>query len=154
MRKFTTTTVSIAAGVLLLGACSNGGDTAEASGTGRSQGSSEGSAATFCTGAQALYQQFSSAGITDPTSPAMQEVFATAHALEPPAAIADDWSLILDQVEPVVTGQVDASDPVVMQQLTEDAVANAAVYERVGTYIGKTCGISSEAVPTTVLAGG
>lgn len=149
MRRTMTTTVSLVAGALLLGACSGSDPSAEAA---EAPGSESAEAvAAFCDGARALYDQFISAGINDPANPAVQEVFAAAQELSPPAEIAVDWQTILDSLEPLVSGQVDVQDPAAMAQFGQEAAANAAAYERVGTYSNQTCGIGPSA--TTIPPG-
>lgn len=135
MSKLTTTMSSLLAGAMLVGACGGDGEgPAQASGTTSSP--RESAAAEFCAGANALYSQFVSAG-TDPATGAMQEVFASAERLTPPGEIAADWQLILDSLAPLVNGDVNVDDPAVMEQVT----ANAAAYQRVGSYVSTTCGI-------------
>jgi hypothetical protein len=145
--RITMTTVSSAlavTGALLTAACGGGGggggDSAEAAGT-TEQESEADVVEAFCDGAQALYDQFLAAEGSDPTGPAMQEVYTGATELTVPEVIAADWRTILESLEPLMTGQVDVSDPAALQELNEEAAANAAVYERVGTYINENCDI-------------
>jgi hypothetical protein len=142
MRKMMTTMSSLLAGAMLLGACGGGEGPAEASET--TSGERGDAAAVFCAGAEALYDQFVSAG-TEPSSAAMQEVFASAQRLTPPDEIAADWRLILDSLGPLVAGQVNVDDPAAMEQVA----ANAAAYQRVGSYVGDTCGMEEATTTTT-----
>lgn len=150
MRKpMKTAASSILAGGLLLAAACSGGGSATESETAADEPSAElATTAQFCDEAQALYDQFVTAGVSDPTSPAVQEVFAEAKRLTPPDVIAEDWNTILASLEPLVTGQVNLQDPAALEQVNQQAVANAAAYERVGTYTNETCGIG--ATSTTV----
>jgi hypothetical protein len=138
------------AGALLAAACGGGGGSAEAAET-TEQDTAAGVEA-FCDGAQDLYDQFTVAGADDPTSPAMREVYDGARGLTPPEEIAADWRTILDSIEPLMTGEVDVNDPTAMLELTEQATANAAVYERVGTYVGENCDIQPATTTTVATA--
>ncbi|MGH9209423.1 MAG: hypothetical protein ACRD2C_01930 [Acidimicrobiales bacterium] len=132
---------------MLVAACSGDGGSAEASGTTESE--PDDTVEVFCSGAQALYDQFVSAGASDPTSPAMQDVYAGARSLDAPDEIAADWQLILDSLEPLMTGQVDIDDPAAMRELNTQATANAPAYDRVGTYVGENCEIEAATTTTT-----
>jgi hypothetical protein len=138
----TTTVSSVIAGALLLAACGGGGGGGSAQASERDD-AGEDPAATFCAGAQALYDQFLAAGNSAPTSPAMQAVYATAESLEPPEDIAADWQTVVDAMTPVMTGQVDIADPAVAQEFNESLAANAESYQRVGRYVGDVCGIGA-----------
>jgi hypothetical protein len=136
-----TVTVLAAAGVLLAGACSNGDGSkaAAASESGAKATSSE----RFCDSAQALYDELENAGAADPSSPAVQAVYAEARELAAPEEIAGDWTEVLDSIEPLVSGQVDLDDPAAMAAMTERAAGAADAFQRTGTYFEEECGFGS-----------
>jgi hypothetical protein len=138
-----TVTVLAAAGVLLAGACSNGDGSKAAAAS-----EDEAEAATserFCASAQALYDELESAGATEPSSPAVQAVFAEAQQLTAPTDIAGDWAEVLDALQPLVSGEVDLNDPAAMAAITDRTARAADAFQRTGAYFEEECGFG----PTT-----
>jgi hypothetical protein len=144
----TTITALALAGVLSAGACGGNDDKAagadkassEESGDAAASAEKTGSAA-FCASAKSLYDQLTTAGSADPTSPEVQAVFAEAQALEAPPEIADDWKAILDLlVAPVVRGELDVKDPAGASALAERAAQVGDSLQRTGTYFETECG--------------
>lgn len=145
-----TITALALAGVLAASACGGNDDKAAAdSDKATTEKSSDGAAtakkagaATFCASARSLYDQLtSSSSGAAATSPAVQEVFAKAKALEAPAEIAADWQTVLDTlVEPVVTGQINVNDPAGAQAITERAGQIGDALQRTGAYFDTECG--------------
>jgi hypothetical protein len=136
-----TVTVLAAAGALLAGACSNGdGGKAAAASEAEAEATT---AERFCSSAHALYEQLESAGATDPSSPAVQAVFESAQQLVAPDEIADDWDQVLDTLEPLVSGEVDLTDPNAMAAITQRTAHAADAFERTGTYFEEECDFGS-----------
>lgn len=138
-----TVTVLAAAGVLLAGACSNG-DGSEAAAASES-GSKATTSERFCNSAKALYDELENAGAADPSSPAVQAVFADAQQLVAPDEIASDWTEVLDSIEPLVSGQIDLNDPAAMATMTDRAAEAAGAFQRTGAYFEEECGFGSTA---------
>ena len=136
-----TLTALAAAGVLLAGACSNGdGSKAAAASEGDAKATTS---EQFCASAHALYDELESAGATDPSSPAVQAVFEDAQQLVAPDEIADDWDQVLDSLEPLVSGEVDLTDPNAMASITQRTAQAADAFERTGAYFEEECDFGS-----------
>jgi hypothetical protein len=156
-----TVTALAAAGVLLAGACSSGdGNKAAAASDGSTKAATS---EQFCSSAKALYDQLQTAGATDPSSPAVQSVFAEARDLNAPDEIASDWREVLDALEPLVDGEVDLNDPAGVATLTDRTAEAADSFQRTGQYFEQKCGFGSTttapgaaptATPTTASATG
>jgi hypothetical protein len=139
-----TLTALAAAGVLLAGACSNGdGSTPAAASEGSDADAKATTSERFCASAHALYGELESAGASDPSSPAVQAVFADARNLVAPDEIASDWARVLDALEPLVSGEVDLTDPNAMASITQRTAQAAEAFERTGTYFEEECGFGS-----------
>ena len=142
-----TVTALAAAGVLLAGACSSGdGNKAAAASDADAKGDTS---AVFCSSAEALYSELENAGAADPSSPAVQAVFADARELVAPDEIAADWTEVLDAIEPLVSGQVDLNDPAAMASITDRTAQAADAFQRTGAYFEDECGFGG----TTTTAG-
>jgi len=132
--KWTTTAAAAIGGALLLAACGGGdGGSQEASRSSRAEGRRDlaSTEATFCKGAKKIYEGFTAGGQSAGKG---EELFETARALEAPAAIADDWQITLDALEPLV-------NPTAHPDVDLQTAQETGVLDRVGTYIGTTCGI-------------
>jgi hypothetical protein len=131
------------AGVLAAGACGGNDSKADARPTGKAATPAKETttAADFCSDAKSLYDQLSTSGAQDPTSPQVKAVFAKAKALQAPKEIASDWNAILDQlIAPVVTGQLDIKDPQGANQLASKAAQLGSALQHTGTYFHTKCG--------------
>lgn len=151
--------------VLTAGACGGGGnddsaaatsdDKAESADAASRDGASTGSESdsesgpgeageSFCENANALYDQLTSAGASDPTSPEVQAVLDEAKALDAPDEIQADWTAVLDTlVAPVVSGEIDVDDPEGSAELTQRAADLGAGLQRIGTYFETECGFGT-----------
>jgi hypothetical protein len=127
------------AGALLVGAlglpaaaCSGGGGdqaAAEPAESAREEG--------FCSAAQQLYDQFTQANVSDPTSPEARRVYERAQRLEPPSEIAEAWEQSMTVLGPIVRGEVDMNDPAQVAEVGEQAAEIDG--ELLETYFAEAC---------------
>lgn len=136
------------AGALLVGAL--GLTAAACSGGGGGQAAAEpaepAGAEAFCSSAKRLYDQFTQANVSDPTSPEARRVYDEASQLEPPAEIADAWNESLAVLGPIVRGEVDMNDPAQVAELGEQAAEiDGQVLE---SYFAEECPVGATTAAT------
>jgi hypothetical protein len=158
--------LSVVAALALLTACggSDGDDTAASTSSSSSSAAetSESGAAdpAFCTQAAALLAEVTPAvtGPGDPATlaPTLAQAVTDAQAIEPPPAIADDWSALSAGLEQFATAAaaVNPGDTASVAQFTQlkaqllGQLAGPA--GNVQTFLGQECGLSTgSATPTS-----
>ena len=121
---------------------------------------SGGSGGDFCSDIEAAGEELQEISedpdLTDPETAlgATEETLETLQSIDPPAEIADDWSLVVSYIEGVADGlrDLDATDPAGMVQQLEELGAELeqqfAAFEEAGTridqYLRDECGITVE----------
>ena len=156
--------LTVVAAVALLTAC-GGSDDDTAGSTSSSSSSaatseSGASDAAFCTQAAELLAEVTPAvtGSGDPTTlaPTLAQAVTDAQAIEPPAAIADEWSALTDGLDQFATAAaaVNPSDAASVEQFAQlkaqllGQLAGPA--GSVQTFLGQKCGLSTgSAAPTS-----
>ncbi|HVD29059.1 MAG TPA: hypothetical protein VNC79_11260 [Mycobacteriales bacterium] len=156
--------LTVVAAVALLTAC-GGSDDDTAGSTSSSSSSaatseSGASDAAFCTQAAELLAEVTPAvtGSGDPTTlaPTLAQAVTDAQAIEPPAAIAEQWSALTDGLEQFATAAaaVNPSDAASVEQFTQLKAQLlghlAGPAGSVQTFLGQKCGLSTgSAAPTS-----
>jgi hypothetical protein len=156
--------LSVAAALALLTACGGSGDDESASSSSTTTSASESSAGAagseFCSqAADALSQvepAFTGQG-DDPAAlaPALQQAADTVRGIDPPSAIADDWTALADGIEQFAQAfaEVDAGDPASaaeLQQRSAEIISQLSTSAtNVQTYLAQECGLSTESASPT-----
>jgi hypothetical protein len=138
-----------AAAVVLLTACGGGGSDADPATTPAAEQGEEGTAAgeDFCAQAAGIDERVDAALADGGDDPSLAEAFrgiaADLRGIEPPAAIASDWSALaagLDRMADAV-GQVDVTDLGSLEALEQAEGGMTEAGDRVDAYLGDECGI-------------
>jgi len=157
--------LTVVAALALLTACGGSdddtaGSTSSSSSSAAATSESGASDAAFCTQAAELLAEVTPAvtGSGDPTTlaPTLAQAVTDAQAIEPPAAIADEWSALTDGLDQFATAAaaVNPSDAASVEQFTQlkaqllGQLAGPA--GSVQTFLGQKCGLSTgSAAPTS-----
>jgi hypothetical protein len=153
--------LSVVAALALLTACggSDGDDTAASTSSSSSSAAETSESGAFCTQAAALLAEVTPAvtGPGDPATlaPTLAQAVTDAQAIEPPPAIADDWSALGAGLEQFATAAaaVNPGDTASVAQFTQlkaqllGQLAGPA--GNVQTFLGQECGLSTGAATPT-----